>query len=609
MKARFLLIAWASLAAGLAPPPQPAATRTGMIVGQVVDAATGRPIAGAVVSITGVPPAPRTAQSPAAPPQRILTGAEGVFVFRDLPAGSFGITAIKTGYSEGASGRRRPEGSSQPIVLADGEGVGDVSIRMWKHGAITGTVVDEAGEGLVGVQMRAFRRLVLAGRRQFVRAVTTLTDDRGVYRLGNLVASEYIVIAGARQVAMPVAVVQGLQRGWSVTPESGAPPMLPGLPGSVQLGSSVYALGRGAPTPAPAPGDRLFVYPLTVHPSLAAVAQGTTIAVASGEERSAVDLQLAAVPTVRISGVLLGTTAAMPLRLLPAGMEGIVLDEDVVTTLSEGSGAFTFPAVPAGQYLLRTATPNQQPSQLSSEPMGWVNMPLDVGGADIEGLTVSLQSVIRINGRLEFEGTTERPAASELERIQVAIETADGQPTARAPALPARVGGSGVFIWTGLPSGKYLVRVVHSPTGWMFKSAMVDGRDVSETPLDLQGGDISGLVIHFTDRWSGLSGTVRSTRGDGDSEATVVIFPADAEKWTNYGTNPRRVRSARTSKTGEYKITSLPPGDYLVIALQDDDAADWNDPNSLEALARIATDVTIGEGEHRIQDLHTRESK
>jgi hypothetical protein len=143
----------------------------------------------------------------------------------------------------------------------------------------------------------------------------------------------------------------------------------------------------------------------------------------------------------------------------------------------------------------------------------------------------------------------------------------------------------------------------------MFKSAMVDGRDVSETPLDLQGGDISGLVIHFTDRWSGLSGFVRSTRGDGDAEATVVIFPADAEKWTNYGTNPRRVRSARTSKTGEYKITSLPPGDYYVVALQEDDAADWNDPKTLEALARVAMDVTIGEGEHKIQDLRTREVK
>jgi len=30
---------------------------------------------------------------------------------------------------------------------------------------------------------------------------------------------------------------------------------------------------------------------------------------------------------------------------------------------------------------------------------------------------------------------------------------------------------------------------------------------------------------------------------------------------------------------------------------------DWRDPKALEALARLATPVTIGEGEHRIIDL------
>lgn len=43
----------------------------------------------------------------------------------------------------------------------------------------------------------------------------------------------------------------------------------------------------------------------------------------------------------------------------------------------------------------------------------------------------------------------------------------------------------------------------------MFKSATLDGRDVSEAPFDFQR-DISDLVIPFTDRWSGVSGRSRA---------------------------------------------------------------------------------------------------
>jgi hypothetical protein len=230
-------------------------------------------------------------------------------------------------------------------------------------------------------------------------------------------------------------------------------------------------------------------------------------------------------------------------------MEGIVPDEDVVTTLSEGNGAFTFPAVPSGAVSAVHRNARAPTSQLSSEPVGWVNVPLDVGATDIDGSPCRCSARFGSMGGSKFEGTAERPAASELEKIQVTIEAADGQ-QARVPAFPARRGQRHLHVDRTSLRQSYLVRVVHSPPGWMFKSAMVDGRDVSETPLDLQGRhqrprDPLHRSLERAERHRPLHS------GDGDSEATVVIFPADAEKWTNYGRTPRRVRSARTSKTGE----------------------------------------------------------
>ena len=56
---------------------------------------------------------------------------------------------------------RRP---SHWITLADGERIGEVIVRRWKHAAITGTVVDEMGKPAIGMQVRAFRREFAAGR-------------------------------------------------------------------------------------------------------------------------------------------------------------------------------------------------------------------------------------------------------------------------------------------------------------------------------------------------------------------------------------------------------------------------------------------------------------
>ncbi len=73
-------------------------------------------------------------------------------------------------------------------MLADGERIGEVTVRLWKHAAITGTVVDEMGKPAIGMQVPAFRREFAAGRPRYVTGVgiiqpSAFTDDRGTHRL------------------------------------------------------------------------------------------------------------------------------------------------------------------------------------------------------------------------------------------------------------------------------------------------------------------------------------------------------------------------------------------------------------------------------------------
>ena len=112
------------LSQGQLPGLPPAAPRTALVVGQVIDAGTGTPVSGALVELRmqvplSAPPSPFS--RPAPPTQllqtpRVLTGSDGRFVFRGFPKGNFLLTAIKPGYLNGAYGRRRPGGDSAARV-------------------------------------------------------------------------------------------------------------------------------------------------------------------------------------------------------------------------------------------------------------------------------------------------------------------------------------------------------------------------------------------------------------------------------------------------------------------------------------------------------------
>jgi len=168
-----------------------------------VDGTTGKPLAGATVSL-GRAPAPAGVAVQAAPgalppsPARIISDSEGRFVFHSLAAGAYTLTASKPGFADGAYGRRSPASalgvasiSGQTLVLADGDRRADVKVGLWKFATLGGTVVDEAGEPVIGIQLRVFRRAVVGGVVKFTQfGNMPSTDDRGVYRAATLAPTE-----------------------------------------------------------------------------------------------------------------------------------------------------------------------------------------------------------------------------------------------------------------------------------------------------------------------------------------------------------------------------------------------------------------------------------
>ena len=84
----------------------------------------------------------------------------------------------------------------------------------------------------------------------------------------------------------------------------------------------------------------------------------------------------------------------------------------------------------------------------------------------------------------------------------------------------------------------------------------------------------------------------------------MLIYPAIQSMWIPT-TSLLRMRSIRASTTGAYSVTSLPPGEYYVVAVPEEQSANWQDPKRLAALATHAARVRIVDGQTHVQDLRT----
>jgi hypothetical protein len=131
---------------------------------------------------------------------------------------------------------------------------------------------------------------------------------------------------------------------------------------------------------------------------------------------------------------------------------------------------------------------------------------------------------------------------------------------------------------------------------------MLDGRDLLDDPIivDAASTDLSGLVLTFSDRHSGLSGRLETVEGQPATDYAIVVMPANRQYWRP---GARRIRSARPATDGRFSLADLPAGDYLLSALTDLESSDLDDPAFLDQLAPHAITVTIRDGETTTQTL------
>jgi len=132
---------------------------------------------------------------------------------------------------------------------------------------------------------------------------------------------------------------------------------------------------------------------------------------------------------------------------------------------------------------------------------------------------------------------------------------------------------------------------------------VIDGRDALETPFEIVAGRTpSPAVVTLTTRLPQLSASITDKGGKAVPNMIFVLFSANREHWT--GSTSRRVRSiTRPNDEGVYQFTSMLPGEYFLVVLNDLEPADLYDPSFLEQLIPAAIRITLAEGDKKVQNL------
>jgi 5-hydroxyisourate hydrolase-like protein (transthyretin family) len=616
------------------PPPPPtfrapgsaaAATEgTGVISGLVVDARTGAPLADAKVTLS----------QRATGQHRQLTDTKGRFIFSHLGAGDdyISLRASKPGYFDGVYGAR--DDKAQSITLADGQWVQGLRIELVRPGAIGGTVLDERGEPVVDAYVRALAQVTVAGAPHLAVGPSTKTDDRGMYRLAGLAAGRYVVEVPMVETAVPADTPASRVAGMrSAMVNRGA--TVPDYQ-AVAVGTDAGLLVGAYPVPPPA-GGRPQAYPIVFYPNAPGVAGATPIDLAAGQERDGVDFQLRPVRTWRVAGRVEGpgpSIAGLLLRLVPPGAEDLGLGSEAATALVGENGTFEFLNVPAGRYTIDARRSfaelrynangfANQPSlptagfvsanggggDIAAAPPGtsytyatgegdatmWASQPIEVGGADLTNVVVTMRRAVSMTGRVVIAPSARPPEPGAPGRRQpppvffITVEPADGSPSLGIHSVrpdPA----TQAFALDGLMPGRYLIRVL----GTNVTSIVRDGRNYTYTPFDTSTGeDISGVVITIDPEASPakIGGSVANVAAHPHG-AAVIAFPAEPAQWTNYGFQPRRLKSTAVTNSGTYQL-DVPAGDYYLVAVDADQADGWQDPRFLQAAAASATRVSV----------------
>ena len=500
------------------------------VAGIVVNDGDGTPLGRTRVSLSGVQDR-RNGES-------VITGADGRFEFRNVPAGKFSLGGARRNFMP--TSYQWHDGYSTAIVTGAGLDTENLVLRLIPLGSISGKVVDEAGEPVRNANVKlVMRRLRLGEEDVFTRGFAQ-TDDEGKYEFTDLIPAQYFVSAAARPW-------------YAVYP--------------------VWTNENGVRTRADTIGPELNVAYTRTYYNGATDAEGATPLSVTKGERITADIHLNPVPALTVSikmhedGEGRFTGWAMLQKMEFDSPEQVTAD----TTNGVIPGEIEINGIPPGTY--RIASPKGGMIQ------GTGQVELTKDGQVIDSKPPESTGTVKV--KLKTARGEDMPSGFSL-----TLRDEHRHTVAHAP-MPA----SGEAVFEGVPPGKYAVMVnfFKAPPYTIGKMTIggveVEGHDITVgegATVDIDATLMAGLVS--------VEGVVKRKDGTPASGAMVALVPKGMDARGHF----ERIRWDQSDLDGTFLVRQILPGTYTLIAVEDGWGFAWLKDGVLEKYLAKGQQVIVG---------------
>jgi len=531
------------------------------IQGFVLKIGTADPVSKAVVTLTRTDSRRETYSA--------TTASGGTFAFQNLEPGQYRLSAARNGYVRSEYGARLPNRPGLTITLSAGQKLNELTIPLMPAGTIAGRIFDRDGEPLANVNIQALRYTYQDGQRVLNQVQGTRTNDLGEYRLYWLQPGQYFVSAtyagpgGQRGVAVAAAIVDAL--GAAGIGGRGGPG-----------GAGAIATAIGGETNAGETEDEGYIP--VYYPGTTDAQSATAISLPSGVVFSGVDLTLTPVRTLRVRGQVINGQTGQPARnanitLVPRGRIGLGANllQNFRNRNVNDQGVFEIRGAVPGSYDL-VGFINDRNSMLTGR------VALDIGGADVQNVSLVVSPGYSLAGRLTIDGRTAAPGTNnpDTARIRVMLRpgTGGGFQQFRGGQNAAQVQADGTFTLPSLGQDNYRLNVAGLPRNAYVRTARLGSTDVLNEGLhiDRQPNGLLDILIG-TDAGT-ADGTVVNDKQEPSVNVPVVLVPDPARR-----NRSDLYRNVSTDAAGRFHIEDVPPGDYKLFAWEDVESGAWQDPD------------------------------
>jgi hypothetical protein len=483
----------------------------------------------------------------------VETDEHGNFVMNRISPGAYSITAQRDGFLPNSNGRRGTMRFPPVLQLNEGYHLRGVVFRLRSWSVISGKIRYEDAEPAVGAAVQLYREAVTRGRRSMQLAGSARANDKGEFRIHGLQPGAYFVAATRNRAAGPELDEQ----------------------------EALDETGRSVTE---------FRHATTFYPASQRLADAVAVHVESGQEVSAIDIDLKPVPAVRIRGEVINGVTGQKVqgpnlvfrRMAADGQSSI----PVALNLKPWKEGFEITGITSGPYLVTCDLEFERQRLLARQF-------LTVTDAPIDNLNLTLEPERVMSGVIRFDDSPRVQPS----RLRVNLEP---RSDINKPSV-GNVNGDGNFEVKVAPGETYDAYVLNMPDSYYVKGVRIANLDVGPDgiPSSAAAPNVP-LELTLSSKSATVTGRAFTPDGRPAGGATIVVVP-----------DPVRGRGADYQATssdeyGVFRLGGIAPGRYTVFSFYEEPPCDYYDENALLSCRSLGQTVQLTEAGQAIIEIRTR---